>query len=614
VGLLPIAAARSTRSGETFEVRVEDEDGDPVRGVRVVAVRAAEAEFWQWMIEGLPAEDWPVSEGKGFPSDKVRKKTNSKGLVQFPEECGRHWIVVSKKHRKGHAHRLLACGRLPERLDAVREPLVLVLREPSPLQVHVADAGGRSMVGARVEVAKAGGMERKGTAARHALVTDALGLAVFPEASAWLPPLLEGRGTVCLQWVSPTEAVVFDPEQLGEAAIELVAPAGRDVDVRFLDQEGELLSRVPAFFSMVPMDLSKLWTQVSCVFEDGEVHLRNVPLNQEFIASGTPLFGDLKGEVRFMVTEPGAEPMTLDIQLPEPTWTFSGKLVDDKGHVVASEDVRVGFGLLGNQLHTDARGRFEILFGSGWGLPGTEMGCLWFSLGDLFGRSRPIGADQKDGVVDLGKIRLGEPDVLCAGVVRSPDGKRISGARIQLYGERENGVDLVDLPIAAAVSDGRGRFEVRSLPLETEVFIVLSHELLVPTSGKYVFEAGDLGLQLELVPPGAIAGRLAHEPSDEVFVRLVPADTGWSSPVRSWTGRPDGHYGMNYPRDFADPAEAYGLGPRGEFRLERLPSGTYDLGIFLPFTKEPVAAVYGLVVPEFGECKDSRLKRIELLP
>jgi hypothetical protein len=597
-----------------FEVRVEDSSGKAIRGVEVVAVRASDWQVWESMSAGVSVMDWPVEKGQGRDYERVKTKTNSKGIARLTEFCRGHWLVASKRGRKRGSPELLACGRLPMRAVAGGAPEVLVLAEPQPLQVRVLGAGGSPVVGVNLEVGKPGaGGELVGSGV-HELRTDKLGVAVLPGASVYLPGLLGAKGLVKPKTVAPIDAVAFDPETVTDGVLEVTVPEGRDVCVRLLHVDGETPFEGSASLILWSMDASGESLSGYEFCTDGQHVFHCIPLGRTIGIRAHTEFGDLTAEASCSLDELGSDPFQLDLVIPDPSWVFSGRLVDRRGRAIASQRVLVGFGMLGSGLETDSKGKFRVAFGSEWGVPGDEMGPVWFGSEGNVGASQSLGADVLDGHVDLGKICLEEPDVIVAGVVRRDDGEPLAGARVRLYRTRKRGRVLVSMPLSTVTTDSAGQFEIKMLDPGGGTYLTVSHDEYVSSVVKTPFEVGNMKYALELTSPGALEGQIALEPGARVFVAVARTGDGWDTGFDSWTNRHDGIYGSAYQGDRTQPGTAYGATDQGFFRLERLPAGTYDLGIFEYGARTPLVEVQGLVVPPRKDCKDSRLKRIELQP
>lgn len=143
------------------------------------------------------------------------------------------------------------------------------------------------------------------------------------------------------------------------------------------------------------------------------------------------------------------------------------------------------------------------------------------------------------------------------GVVRNSVTKApIAGARIQLrFGEKEE--------VRKAVSDAQGKFQIGELPSGGPYRLIVRHDDYSaldfdhPAARPFTIDPtakGAIKLQPDLVPDGAVAGRVLHPNGEAMKGVTVGLRTPWG-PIRNFTIS----------------------GDRGEFRISQVPPGAWIL-------------------------------------
>lgn len=229
---------------------------------------------------------------------------------------------------------------------------------------------------------------------------------------------------------------------------------------------------------------------------------------------------------------------------------------------------------------TDADGRFELRdVGPGrWAVEADAPGRAP-------ARSREVTLEPGAWVEDL-LVELSEGARVSGIVVTDGDGRPVAEATVAAYGgERAPGRGPVALFAGrgsaaepppdgerATRTDAAGRFELRHVGPGTRTIVAThpAHPRVRRTIE--VPETGDLaGIELRMPAGGAIAGTVSDKRRGaslaEAFVVAVPSGGGR-------TGGPGGGMG--------GPAGAAQVGPGGEYRLEGLEPGTYDVMVVVP--------------------------------
>ncbi|MCA8961542.1 MAG: carboxypeptidase regulatory-like domain-containing protein, partial [Planctomycetes bacterium] len=341
------------------------------------------------------------------------------------------------------------------------------------------------------------------------------------------------------------------------------------------------------------------WIPIQDVAEDGHSIYTRVGLGLQFEAQ----FGDRGRGISFERTFPGptvaGETVEVEFEFPDPFASFAVRLLDESGAPLAGVSCTYRFTDLdgkfieSNRRTTDQDGRTEFLLERAHEKRTERDVRVRISVEDgplarsgEFLWTLPHSSES----VRVGDLVLAASPLLVAGRVTDPDGNPIENASVRCWSPSSSSRH-------ATRTDRDGAFSLRGSVELTTISVGVSH-------GGHTREelhdvpAGSTDLRIELGGAGSIAGSLALEG----YV-LEPDIVALATPRPVDSPQPDWPWSLTHEKM---------VDADGEFRLDHLPPGHYDVAFRLVNDAEPLAIVEDVRVQLGETTNDPRLRELEL--
>ncbi len=487
---------------------------------------------------------------------------------------------------------------------STRQRLVSVSEEAADVAVEL--YGRTALTGALTGAPLGAGarlrLEQAGDAPVYAAVAEDGSFAFEDKVSVGQAELQLLEGSLCFSRSGSRRARIEVPEQ-EVAEVELAVEPASVTAGMVIDGEGAPIAGVRVLWRRPDTGLRAPMPLLAVTDAGGQYEVRGMPraLLLPGLVSTARFVFECEGFATVEVPFPGAAPGQ-ELELPPVRMARPGRI---RGRVTTASGVGVAGAVVftGNLIHsmqkavTGPQGNFELA-----GLPAGEYRLK------VSYSNRPLWSSEKTTTVsehDVEEVRLVLPAVReVRGEVRDPDGAPVSGAVILVRGMR-GGTHISD-------ANGSFRIQVPERAVDLEVFSNLPlHDFnvrkVVAVPARF---AGELSIELPLVPAGVLQARVAGLPDRTPvaggIVRLRSLDPASGDPVCDRQ--------RNVRARWVEIAA-------GELRLEPFPAGRSELTLqcegFKPVTVEvdvaagqtvplpdlllePGATVRGVVVDEEG--------------
>ncbi len=443
-------------------------------------------------------------------------RSDAQGLAHVPAPNARRYVWA-------RWNELWGCAWAHADMDATLE---VVLAPDAPLEVEVLDAAGRPAEGVEVLIARAGRSQHELRAATVA----ANGIAHVPHALAKLCGG-EPSGTLFVRAVTshPQPPQVLVPAApWPRHAIRLTLPVGGAVEVRTVDGEGKPLS-TPASVMLSAFVDRRSAAPRRALSSNGAALFEHVPLNCTLSVHALP--NDLTGRWGGGSTAcagptRAGERVIVECPVVNSHPLITGRALDANGEPLARTllhvDVRTAVDRAVDgapqTCETDDEGRFA--FSARIDPNERRPAAVLLRARELqLEAARNVTHPERGAAVELGDVRLAQPEVLASGRVVASNGAPIAGAMVQLHYPNQPAQSSFSAPLGYAgpdgaadelrvcTSDSSGRFELRAEVARGPIAIRANAEGYV-WNDPVAIESGARDVELVLEPLTVIRGRV----------------------------------------------------------------------------------------------------------